>query len=687
MPTRLLQVLLTILACLAAGCDTGAGAEPSTGSDDQSIITDAATQPGWHGLPGPAALREAAYTGADLFQAGGDFLAGAAHYASVPAETTLCRLAPVGDDHDPAFAAYCFHLADYASAGRFTLDFEAAGDYGDLWLGLSDWDAGAWHWYDLAGPVSPAEDAASFSRFIDPETDLLYAVAAVTGATAWDLASISLAPLGPDYLNSGARLGMNLSGVPDWGRGWVFVDVFKHCRDWISQPRDGSTWDDGRTVSVDADGWVTRLAADQYAGNVLLTSQFGNYPSGEYVCLYDGTGSLNFRINASIVSEEPGRIVVAVDASDDGLVHVQITATDPADPVRNIRLVMPGYEATYETQLFHPGYLASIAPFRVLRFMDWQHTNGATLAQWADRPTPRSHSQTADGGVCVEYMVELCNRQSADPWFCMPHLADDDFVRQFAQYVSNNLDPGLRVYLEHSNEVWNGGFEQAGYARERGLALGLSTDAYQAQLFYHSRRSVEIFAIWEEVFGGTDRLVRVLSAQHANPWTGEQVMDFEDAWRHADMLGTAPYFGYELGTVAEAEHTKAMNIAEVIAACDVLSQEEALVSAENYGNAAARGLGLVAYEGGQHLVGIGAAQNDDDLTAHFQAVNRDAGMRQLYLDDLNRWDAAGGGLMCTFSHIGSYSKYGSWGVLEFQHQDTATAPKYLGLLDYLAQFE
>jgi hypothetical protein len=45
------------------------------------------------------------------------------------------------------------------------------------------------------------------------------------------------------------------------------------------------------------------------------------------------------------------------------------------DPVRNIRLIMPGFLATHEAQPFHPFFLKHIERFSTLRFMDWQHTN------------------------------------------------------------------------------------------------------------------------------------------------------------------------------------------------------------------------------------------------------------------------------------------------------------------------
>jgi hypothetical protein len=101
------------------------------------------------------------------------------------------------------------------------------------------------------------------------------------------------------------------------------------------------------------------------------------------------------------------------------------------------------------------------------------------------------------------------------------------------------------------------------------------------------------------------------------------------------------------------------------------------------GEAKKRGLRLLAYEGGQHLVGYQGAENHEKLMNLFHAVNRHPKMKELYRDDLSNWTEAGGGLFCVFSSMGRYSKWGSWGVLENAAQDLGKAPKYQALREYL----
>jgi hypothetical protein len=482
----------------------------------------------------------------------------------------------------------------------------------------------------------------------------------------------------------GPRLGTNLSGVVDWQTQFAFVDVFKTARAWIPQhePFDG-TWDTGEPIDTDADGWVASLAPGQAAANVFVTSQGGNYPAGDYICLYDGEGTIEFRQDGQIISQTPGRIVVRITPSPEGLTWMRLTATNPADPVRNIRIIMPGFESTYDTQVFHPMFLDSLSPYEVIRFMDWQRTNETELADWADRPTPATYSQATGYGVALEHMIDLCNRLEQDAWFCMPHRATDDFITQFAAFVRDHLDPELRIYIEHSNEVWNGIFPQHHYAEQQGLARGLSDDPWEASMRYHAERSVEIFALWDAAFGPTDRLTRVLGGWHGNPYTNGVILDWNDAHEHGDALGTAPYFGGSLGlTVPQLE---GMTVEELLDHVEVQLNDPSGIAqtmAENTTLATDRGLEHITYEGGQHIVDFANSDNDT-LTALFIGANRHPRMKDLYDTYLPMWVAqSGGGLFVHFTHIGAYSRYGSWGALETQTQEPATAPKWQALLEF-----
>jgi hypothetical protein len=679
-------LLAGMVGCAAARGDVATAPVPEAGASRPAPAWQAA-------LPSLTSLRSGSFLPGDLVQAGSQYdpaHAGRVSISSGGAGSAALfdpdfDKAQSGSALEPAWALYQFTLDGFTGPAQLSLDFEAKGLPADLWVALGDWNTARWRFIKPGATAQLSFAAADLTPLLEPGTGRLACAVLTTGQADWQLDELRFAGGSVNYPNADCPLGVNLEGMADWMTSRVWVDAMKTARWWFSQPSDSSVWDDGRSIPLDADGYPTSLLPDQYASTVLLTEQGGNYPSGQYICLYDGEGDINFRIDAGIVSQTPGRIVVQVNPSAGGTTQLQIRSTNPADHIRNIRLLLPGHEQDHAAQVFTPEFLASCAPFKVLRFMDWMTSNGSTLTEWSGRTTPHSFTQAGSTGVAVEHMVDLSNRLGADPWFCMGHLMSDDCVRQFATYVRDNLDPQLRIYIEHSNEVWNGSFPQAQYAQQQGLAQGLSNDAYQAQLRYQAKRSVEIFAIWEDVFGGTDRLVRVIGGQAVNTYATEQILGYADSPAHADAFAIAPYFGF---TVDEAGATgvKAGGIsgitaqwADIIASqnTDYLNAQKALCDSA--------GLKLIAYEGGQHLVGVGNAVNDDALTALLTSANRGPALRQLYVDYLNNWHSvSGGGVMCAFSHIGRYSKWGSWGMRENQAQDPAAAPKWQGCLDFLA---
>jgi len=481
--------------------------------------------------------------------------------------------------------------------------------------------------------------------------------------------------------SSRAPLGINLSPVLDWSTELPFVDIFKSARAWIPQEANGWTWDTGTHLHVRADGWIASLDSGQAAGTVMTMNIKGHYPGGTYTCLYDGVGDLRFEWDAAEISRTSGRILLNVTPSNSGI-HMKIVATDSSNPIRNIRVIMPGFENTYQSQPFNPVFLSRLNKFSVLRFMDWGNTNNSPVQNWNDRAMPSFVSQAYPRGVALEYMIKLANTLHANPWFCIPHLATDSCVTAFATMVRDSLDPSLKAYIEYSNEVWNAIFSQGPYAQSRGLALGLSSNPFEAQLRFYSMRSVQVFAIFSSVFGGNDRLVKVLASQSVNPWTGTTVMDWNNASSHADVYAVAPYFGGFLGQPDLESHVQPMSVNEVLDSCAADIVRQMADTKANKNNAESRGLKLACYESGQGLVNSNGA--DTTVTNLFIAANRHPRMKDLYLDYFTRWDSLGGSVMNIFNFVGQPSKFGSFGILEWIDQDSTLAPKYSAAKEYLS---
>jgi len=482
--------------------------------------------------------------------------------------------------------------------------------------------------------------------------------------------------------NTDAPLGINLGGVADWEPGLLFVDVMKGSRHFISQ-QIGMPFGQGPALDLDSLGWVRALDSTQWIETLIFTA-VTDRPSGIYNVFYEGEGT--FQWAGDVISSTqvaPGHIQIDLAPGTTGIT-MRILDTDPNNTgnyLRNIRIIMPGYENTYQTDPFYHPYVDLWKNFKLLRFMDLLGTNNNYNQFWHHRTLPDYQTQSSE--VAIEYLIQLANHLQTDAWFCIPHLADDNYIAQFATLVRDNLDPNLKVYVEYSNEVWNGIFLQSYYAETQGLAQGLSTDPWEAKTFFFAKRSVEMFQIFDSVFNDPDRVVNVLAWQSSNVFGAEQIMNYDSAYFYADAFAIAPYFGNYLGDPSIQNTVAQLSSDEILDLCldDIATVMEAVDRQAKSVNA--KGLSLIAYEAGQHLVGYLGAENNQALTNALIAANRHPRMHEVYMEYLNRWKHAGGEMMALFSSMGHPSKWGSWGIVERQNEVHVSRPKYAAIHQFM----
>jgi hypothetical protein len=213
-----------------------------------------------------------------------------------------------------------------------------------------------------------------------------------------------------------------------------------------------------------------------------------------------------------------------------------------------------------------------------------------------------------------------------------------------------------------------------------GASLGLDKNKSYAGYKFYSKRSVEIFKIWEQEFKGVKRLVRVMGGMATNVPLTHMLLGYEDAYKQVDALAIAPYF--------HATQTAQKKIDSVDSVFELLvspqnkySIPNTLKIIRNQAKTAARyGVDLVAYEGGQHLVAYRTHSMKEGPNAFLIRANKDNRMSKLYYDFLEGWKKAGGKLFVAFSAPRSYNWIGSWGIKEHINQQAAKAPKYRGLM-------
>ena len=501
---------------------------------------------------------------------------------------------------------------------------------------------------------------------------------------------------------NGPTLGTNLAGVNYYSSEQPFLNVFLNASGWITS--NAATWDTGEEqyLQLDANGWVTSLAgANGHAVNftvvsMLLQRNFAApyYPSGQYVVLYDGSGTLSYSFDAvkNVALSAPGRDVINVTPSNAGIL-ITISATQAGNYIRNIRVVLASDEALLNSgKVFNPTFVQRFGWSGVLRFMDWMNTNGSTQSAWSARPVPSYGYYGLSTGVPVEIMVALANELNAAPWFNMPAMATDDYMTQFASLVHQQLAGSQKVYVEYSNETWNYTFSQASWIQTQGLALWPSANPFTANRSYFGMRVAQMCDDWKAAWGpDANRVVCVLAAQAANTWTATQSLACP-LWSGGPCsahgigaIAIAPYFGYDVPDSWTTQSDGGLDSLFTEMTQGGLAPggyaggmiKQAIDWVTSYVPVAnSYGLPLVAYEGGQTLVN----SNDAALTALYMAANNDPRMGAAYTTYLNGWKNSGGQLFVNFSDAGVYSKWGSWGVLQ-NIMDT-NSPKYRALTNF-----
>lgn len=324
---------------------------------------------------------------------------------------------------------------------------------------------------------------------------------------------------------------------------------------------------------------------------------------------------------------------------------------------------------------------------------------------WANRTAPIKSRQGALTGVAFETMIELANTLDINPWISVPTAADDAFVEQLAILIKTKLKPHLKCYIEYSNETWNSRFPGYHYAEAKAKELLLKGTSPQGDA-WQPYRAVEIFRIFNRVFGEQDlrmnrtesRLVRILTSQTAWLSRALRVMDWKmpnDAWptegefayKYADAWAITTYFNLKSQNNLKQASMEDLLIQQIDSIDNLFgSADNPGVIRQILAEVNLRGLQLVTYEGGTHLL---ADHKKKDLVSKLAEVNKNPIMTEVYKHLLKQWNqlfqefgAKKIGIWNHYSDISRYSKHGYWGLMQSTYQNPLTAPKYKAIQEY-----
>ncbi|MEI6132665.1 MAG: Ig-like domain-containing protein [Bacillota bacterium] len=472
------------------------------------------------------------------------------------------------------------------------------------------------------------------------------------------------------------RLGVNLEGLADWSSSKMFVDVMKTSRAW---GKPGEPW--VPITEVNTAGWPTTDAG------VVVIASSNNDISGTYKLSYKGVGTVkpeacSFTVSNQVTSKGITTADITIPA-DQG--QLMMSFRNTVGGVSDVKLLRPGYPAD-TTQVFTNEFLAALEPFSTLRFMDYLATNGQetsgdlTVQEWSTRRLPTDSSQAGkihgQSGGCYEYITQLANLTGKDVWVNVPSNASYDYMVQMANFLNNNLNPGIKIYVEYSNEVWNWQFWQAQQNVPRASA---DPDAKGNYMHMYAKKTYECSQAFKQVFGvgEINKRIRVTlawqfgwSPPDSQPRSMFQFLNdtFGTPADYIYSLSVAPYFAEpkpeDCTSVAAIQQNMSDSSDDSVNSKQILldfSKEWGLLG------------GVTCYEGGPHHQGQVNVNLATRLAAH-----RDAGMTAILTKDLKtNWFDIGGGLFMYFSLCGGYGVYGCWGLTE-SIADTNT-PKFTAI--------
>lgn len=312
------------------------------------------------------------------------------------------------------------------------------------------------------------------------------------------------------------QLGINLEWAEDWSKVEIFNDLAMQCR--VPGNVTTSTWANPIEPKKDNNGNILEdFYIVLYAGrnpepkhtylNVMFkcnsenpTMTFDFFPNS-----WDEENGVSRLL--TLTKDETTKIWTARYFLRQGVTQIIMSFRNLGGFCSDIHIFREDADIN---QKFNPQYMELTKGYNCYRFMELTKCNNSTEVKWENRTKPNEIAQ-GNRGIAWEYVAEFCNQQKGDAWINIPHMADDNYVRQLAKLMKDKLIHNQKIYVEYSNEMWNGMFKQTSWinaqayneVKSGNMELdydGISSDMYIWAQRYNARRCRQISKIFEEVW-------------------------------------------------------------------------------------------------------------------------------------------------------------------------------------------
>lgn len=517
----------------------------------------------------------------------------------------------------------------------------------------------------------------------------------VTNGLGFVQSSAATLTVGSIFTPSTGRLGINTGFINDWTGEVIFADAMKTSRTWDNTTTDANGW-----PQTDSSIYVWAGTAASYNSGGTYALSFNGQATVTGATLTNKVYDAATNTTTASIVESPNTDYLQLTFSDTKRLPGSETNTGVTN-VKLMRPIEPGSAISYNPDtVFTTQSKALYSKFSAIRYMNWLNTNGNPSVNWSERTLPDWASQfrwqgqawsSPQMGAAWEYAVKLSNETNTDMWICVPVGANDDYVSRLAKLIAYGsdginpyeshqanpvwapLNPGLKVYVEFSNEVWNtaGAFTQSQTnhtAAQAEVAAGnspLNFDGAADDWIWAARRSakrtVEISNIFRGIFGDNammNRIRPVLQSQQAYTgfWALEQAHIMEEYYNNpARVPDPRPPQYYVYGSGGSAYYgpdnsSQNLTIDNIwtsgtfdASAWEPVSRNESAYALNLYGH-------RVAYEGGPAMDSGGSDVAKEAAWNHPLMTGK-------IVEHQVTWDESGGELLMFYVATGDFQ----WG--------------------------
>lgn len=484
--------------------------------------------------------------------------------------------------------------------------------------------------------------------------------------------------------------GTNINAVVDWEEP-MFIDRAKQARGWLNE----AVLDSRKRCASLSSGTTARFYFCSYGDNSSAYLDSSHNRGGRFqVKLISGSAT---NISVLLASNVTQINATTWEFDHDWSIAGDIQFFNASNFPLEVSIVRTDLLSAHAAgQIFDPNWLATIPTGATLRFLDAMKTNNSPYVNAADYPAQNWQHWEA---MPFEVMVALCNLKSCDMWVCWPHMATDAFVADRATYIKNNLNSGLKLLSEYSNEIWNTGtFGGAGgqtlWLKGQAEAVWGVANGYGGPYWqeYAGKRFAQTMTAINTVFAGqTSRVLGVIAGQAAGTsvatnqalalsWQTYEPGSYIAPYTLARHISIAPYLNWGSGsldptTAGNAIKTQ-LDISQAAAVAQIktlfapsLAQSKGWID-QHVALAESYGCELTFYEYNQHYSLLACAGSNLYSGGQPVAGALTAFLTACYstecaaaMNDLRTYAKRKGVTrMVFYMHMARASTYGQWGM-------------------------